>query len=100
MRTRLVSALAVCVSTLAVAAPGRQRDVPIAPLAARTDYRVRAGDTLTTIAARNGTTVDALSRLNGLHPDGILREGARLKLPAAAAVREPAPADVVRAAID
>ena len=46
-------------------------------------YTVRWGDTLTGIAARHGTTVPALARLNGLDPSNILLSGARLRLPAA-----------------
>src|SRR4051794_9659668 len=59
--------------TATFTALGLQKDVPIAPLAARVDYRVRAGDTLTAIAERNGTTVAALGRVNGLPPDAVLR---------------------------
>jgi LysM repeat protein len=41
---------------------------------------VRAGDTLERIAKRNGTTVEALKRANGL-PSSKIRAGQRLKLP-------------------
>lgn len=43
-------------------------------------YRVRKGDTLGTIARRNGTTVNKLCRLNGLKKTSIIRPGQRLKL--------------------
>src|SRR4051794_15080373 len=79
---------------------GLQRDVPIAPLAARSGYRVRDGDTLTAIAERHGTTLVALARLNGLAASGVLRTGVVLKVPAATPVRAAAPADLVREAID
>jgi LysM repeat protein len=46
-------------------------------------YRVRWGDTLTGIASRQGTTVAALARLNGLDPSNILPSGVTLRLPAA-----------------
>ena len=61
-------AAAVCAGS-ATAAPAR--------------YRVRPGDSLTAIAARYGTTVGALARLNGLAPDGVLLAGSLLKLPGA-----------------
>jgi len=47
-------------------------------------YLVRSGDTLTTIAQRYGTTVDALARANRLDPRGLLLIGRRLRVPAAA----------------
>lgn len=42
-------------------------------------YKVRRGDTLGAIAARNGTTVAALRRLNGIRGNNI-RPGQRLKV--------------------
>ena len=42
-------------------------------------HRVRRGETLTSIAAKNGTTVSKIKKLNGLKSDRI-REGQRLKL--------------------
>jgi D-alanyl-D-alanine carboxypeptidase/D-alanyl-D-alanine-endopeptidase (penicillin-binding protein 4) len=44
-------------------------------------YRVRAGDTLSSIAHRFHTTVAALARANALKPNGILRIGAVLEIP-------------------
>jgi peptidoglycan hydrolase-like protein with peptidoglycan-binding domain len=49
----------------------------------RREYVVRSGDTLTAIAAGQGTTVAALAAANGLDPGGILPAGARLHLPGA-----------------
>jgi LysM repeat protein len=46
-------------------------------------YKVVAGDTLSKVASKNGTTVKALKEANGLTSDGI-REGEILKLPASA----------------
>jgi predicted Zn-dependent protease len=43
-------------------------------------YKVRRGDTLGSIARRNGTTVNKLCRLNGLRKTSIIRPGQRLKL--------------------
>lgn len=42
-------------------------------------HKVRRGETLTSIAAKNGTTVSKLKKINGLKSDRI-REGQRLKL--------------------
>ena len=42
-------------------------------------YRVRSGDTLSTIARRNRTTVATIKRLNGLKSD-FIREGQRLRI--------------------
>ena len=44
-------------------------------------HRVRPGETLGTIAARFGTSVGALKRLNGITNPNRLRAGALLKLP-------------------
>lgn len=45
-------------------------------------YRVKAGDTLWSIARRHGTTMSILLRLNGLRENAILRVGQRLRVPA------------------
>ncbi len=47
-------------------------------------YTVRAGDTLYSMAARFGTTVDALSATNNLPANGLLYVGWTLKVPSAA----------------
>jgi D-alanyl-D-alanine carboxypeptidase/D-alanyl-D-alanine-endopeptidase (penicillin-binding protein 4) len=69
-------------------------------------YRVRAGDTLFSIARRFHTTVQAIARANGLDPNGILRIGVRLRIPApgcrdvaqTAAPKAPAPAAAAQVA--
>src|ERR687885_724721 len=55
---------------------------------------VAPGDTLSDIAARNGTSVSALAAANGLDPNGILPAGRSLHIPAAgsAPVSSAAPA--------
>jgi LysM repeat protein len=53
-----------------------------ATAAASERYRVRAGDTLTALAARHRTTVGAIARLNKLDPMGVLPIGVVLILPA------------------
>ena len=45
-------------------------------------YRVRAGDTVSEIAERTGTSVRAVLAANGLGPDGFIRTGQVLTLPA------------------
>jgi LysM repeat protein len=47
-------------------------------------YTVRYGDTLTGIAARFGTSVRRLARMNGLERRGILLAGSTLRVPAGA----------------
>ncbi len=66
---------------------GLQTRVPVAARPARPPrlYVVRAGDTLTSIARRHGTTLRTLVRMNRLDPARFLLIGARLRLPAAAA---------------
>ena len=44
-------------------------------------YVVQAGDTLSAIAARSGTTVDALASANGLDPSHYLLTGTVLRVP-------------------
>ena len=44
---------------------------------------VRAGDTLSSIAARNGTSVAALARANGIRNPNLVRLGMRLTIPGA-----------------
>lgn len=64
-------------------------------IAAGANYQVQEGDTLSGIAARHGTSVDALANINGIaDPDRILA-GQRLRLAdAAAADRIPTQAEV------
>jgi LysM repeat protein len=51
-------------------------------------YTVRAGDTLSGLAAQTGVSVEAMAAMNGLDPNGFLITGTVLKLPGGA----PAPA--------
>ncbi len=53
----------------------------IPPEAQYTWHTVRKGETLSTIAARNRTTVSAIVRLNNLRSKHYLRIGQRLKIP-------------------
>jgi N-acetylmuramoyl-L-alanine amidase len=47
-------------------------------------YVVHAGDTLSGIASRAGTTLSALAQVNGLKPSGVLITGTILRLPSGA----------------
>jgi N-acetylmuramoyl-L-alanine amidase len=69
------------------AAPGESADSSSAPGDAGSDssangggYTVQPGDTLSAIAAEDGTTVDQLAAENGLDPNGILPAGATLSI--------------------
>jgi len=65
----------------------------LAGLAQTGRYTVRRGDTLTSIAARNGTTVSALATANGISNPNFILIGQTLALPGA-----PAPAAAAAAA--
>jgi murein DD-endopeptidase MepM/ murein hydrolase activator NlpD len=47
---------------------------------ARKYYKVRSGDTLYSIAKRNGTTVNQLRRINGIGANGLIRTGQVLRV--------------------
>ena len=54
---------------------------PAKPKPAKTStYTVRAGDTLTAIATRHGTTVSALVKANGIKDPNLIRVGQTLKI--------------------
>jgi N-acetylmuramoyl-L-alanine amidase len=55
-------------------------------------YTVRAGDTLSNIAARSGVTLNALSAMNGVDPSRPLLIGTILKLPTGANISTSSPA--------
>jgi len=55
-----------------------QREVRVPPVTRY--YKVRKGDTLSQIAARNGTSTKALCRLNGLKPTSKLQPGQKLRV--------------------
>ena len=90
---------------LAAAAPAA---APAAPAATATaagapaplgGYTVRAGDTLSALAAQTGVSVDSMAAMNGLDPAGLLLAGTVIKLPggapAPAQASTPAPAATV-----
>jgi len=55
-----------------------QREVRVAKI--KKYYKVRKGDTLGEIAARNGTSVNALSRLNGIKSHKLLKLGQSIRI--------------------
>lgn len=69
-----------------IAGYGRPAYTKEAPATGGT-YRVKAGDTLSEIAAAHGTTVKVLAALNSIKDPNKLTAGRELKLPAGAAVR-------------
>lgn len=56
--------------------------VPVATeaVSATKYYRIRSGDTLSSIAARNRTTVSKICQLNGIRPTAILQIGRNLRI--------------------
>jgi LysM repeat protein len=56
-------------------------------------YTVRLGDTLSSLAAQTGTTVEALAAANGLDPNGLLVEGTVLSVSGQPAQSASAPAE-------
>lgn len=59
---------------------------------ADTQYTVRHGDTVSHIAARTGTSVEAIARANALADPGRIRAGQRLAIPSRTAAAAPATA--------
>ncbi len=77
----------------AAAAPAAGAPAPLG------GYTVRAGDTLSALAAQTGVSVDGMAAMNGLDPAGLLLAGTVIKLPggapAPAQASAPAPATTV-----
>src|SRR5690606_4292664 len=53
-------------------------------------YTVKAGDTLSAIAAKNKTTVSELARINGIKNPDLIKVGQKIKLPGSAPAKAPA----------
>ena len=66
------------------------------PAAATTEYKIKSGDTLTSIASHHGTTVKALRAANALTTDKI-KVGQKLKIPVKASAPAPALEPVIAA---
>jgi nucleoid-associated protein YgaU len=69
------------------ARPADLRGGALAPAASKRSITVSRGDTLSEIAAANGTTVKALMSANSIKDPRKLRAGAMLTIPAAQPVR-------------
>ena len=88
---------------LVAAAPAAVPAAPAAPAAGAPaplgGYTVRAGDTLSALAAQTGVSIDSMAAMNGLDPAGLLLAGTVIKLPggapAPAQAAAPAPATTV-----
>jgi hypothetical protein len=80
-------------ATLTSFGHGRQTPVLTQITAAPGSYVVRPGDTLTEIAAKHRTTVNALVSANGIESPNLVVEGAKLRLPAAVASTAATPAE-------
>lgn len=77
---------------LAVPAAGAAASAPaVAPVAA-TSHRVTAGDTVSGLATRYGTTTAAIVAANGLDARALIRIGQSLTIPGAAGAASAAPA--------
>lgn len=63
-----------------------------APVASTSVYTVQAGDTLSAIAARYGTTLSAMLRANNLYNPNFIYTGQRLNVPGRSAPPTPMPA--------
>lgn len=61
-------------------------------------HRVKAGESLSVIARRHGTTVSRLAAANGLTEKSVIRVGQELKLPGTATASAPTPAPATPAA--
>jgi LysM repeat protein len=68
-------------SRLAAAAIGATAAAGAPAIVAATTYIVRPGDTLSEIAVRHGTTVQALVEANGIHDANLIRVGQLLHIP-------------------
>ncbi len=79
MRPRLVTCL--CVAAIAVLAAAGQASTTKANAAAQT-YVVRPGDTLTSIASRYGSSVNAIATANGIRNRNVVVIGRTLTIPA------------------
>ena len=69
-------------SAAAQAAPDESTAAPASSVSSSSSggYVVQPGDTLSAIAAADGTTVDQLAAENGLDPNGLLPAGAHLSI--------------------
>ena len=58
-----------------------KKDKKVATKGGSTTYKVKRGDSLGKIAAKHGTTISKICKLNGIGRNDVLREGQKLQLP-------------------
>ncbi|WP_421734061.1 LysM peptidoglycan-binding domain-containing protein [Cellulomonas sp.] len=98
-RIRIGQVLSIPSGSAPAAAPAAPAPAP-APAPASGSYTVASGDTVSHIAAKLGTSVQAIVSANGLDARAFIRVGQTLTVPgstAAAAAAAPAPAAVAQA---
>jgi LysM repeat protein len=81
-------------TTLTIPLAAGQTSAPVAAAGAAGaagGYRVRPGDTLSGVAARQGVSIAALAAANGLKPDSQVLSGTFLRLPGAGSAPATAP---------
>jgi LysM repeat protein len=78
-------------TTLTIPLAAGQTSAPVAAAGAAGGYRVRPGDTLSGVAARQGVSIAALAAANGLKPDAQVLSGTILRLPSAGSAPATAP---------
>lgn len=61
--------------------PDRDSDQSVEPPPADTIYNIQRGDTLTSISAKLGVSVDAIAEYNAVRDINVISEGAVLRLP-------------------
>jgi LysM repeat protein len=74
---------AAAASTSTVSSAVVTNEAPPAPVPSQTTYTVEKGDSLWSIARKNGVSVSALLETNGLNRSSVLKPGQSLKIPAA-----------------
>ncbi|MDA8126216.1 MAG: LysM peptidoglycan-binding domain-containing protein [Deltaproteobacteria bacterium] len=70
--------------------PGAPRTAVAQTAGSVTQYQVRSGDSLSAIAARYGSTADAIAKANSITQRNLLRVGQRLKIPVTGSRQSPA----------
>lgn len=89
----LIEAQAAQIQMLQTTVAAINTGQPVAVATAESEYRVKSGDTLSSIAREHNTTIGALAEANNLRAPYPLRAGATISIPGA----PPAPAQVAAA---
>ena len=80
-------------ATLTAFGHGRRTPVQTQVTEAPVSYVVRPGDTLTEIAAKHSTTVQAIAAANDIESPNLVVQGAKLRMPGAVAAASASPAE-------